>query len=552
MMKPLLAMLGLATLLLSGACFDERQVSPSASPAARASGAALPEIRFGPSQLGLWGTFVRFEWDEDPAALHYEYAFTSFYDFAADTGDTTPNSAAILIAWMDSSTVIPGTTEPMWNETSDTSVEFADVVDTAHGPNKIIFGVRSVYDGPTHAPLAIGHNFVVFDVDSSLAGPGVTISNNYGECQNVFSAQTATAMISPELRFEWETYQGPSGLPAVMTEWSIDEGPWTTSTLGPDLGAYPENEAERWYPEPGLHQLSVRATDAMGLRDTTHFAIEAVPAKGRGVLVVRDYVFQSLLGILPWDFDVVEEATIRAWLGDHYTYDIHATNGYVPPSAEQLAGASTVVWLVTATDEDQTVLGSAMAGNGFSPLLASWSQAGGNLILCGTQPSGALRFFRQPCGVAQWQPLPIHFDQTDAAPWVRHFSLDGLGLQEIGGTVLSDFTDDWPPLATAAAAPASFPDLHFDPLKWYNGTVVGGFGCYDGDLVPYGTAEALYRLNDTGRPIGLADFRGKGRRGSSVFLGFHPYFVNDVEAAALFDRILSRFGETRRESKPLE
>ncbi|MBZ0267542.1 hypothetical protein K8I85_05260 [bacterium] len=550
-MKSPMAILGLVVLLLAGACFDERQLSPAPLQPAPRSGSALPTITFGPVHLGVWGTFVRVEWEADPAALHYEYAFTSFYDFAADTGDTTPNSVSVLIAWMDSATVIPGTAEPMWNETSGTLVEFPDAVDTAHDPNKLIFGVRSIYDGD-RAPLAVAQNLIVFDVDSSLAGPRVTISSNYGECRNLFSAQTPTAMISPDLRFEWETSPGPTQLPAVMTEWSIDDGPWMPSTLGPDHGAYPESETEFWHPEPGPHQLLVRATDPMGLQDTTSFPIEVVAAEGRGILVVRDTNASSLVPFVPPFFDIVEEAAVRAWLGGHYSYDIHATHGFTPPTPEQLAAASTVIWLVTAGDQDPTVLGDAMIGYPFSSLLESWRRSGGNLILCGTQPSGALRYFRHSCSSVDWASFPIRFDQTESPDYVRHFALDGLGLKEIGGTVLNAFNGEWPPLAAAAAERPHFPDLHFDPLKWPNGTATGGFGCYDGDLVPYGSADVLYTLNETERPIALADFRGRGRRGSSVFLAFHPYYMNAAEAGALFDVVLSRVGEIRRGEQPSE
>jgi len=541
-------------LLLSGACLDERELSGPRSQSAAEAGSPLPTITYGPQYLHTWGTHVRFEWATDPGALHYEVALTRLWEFAADTGDSFPPVSS-LIAWLDSVSVHPGTSDEMWVQTSGTTAEFADVPETV-GSDKVIFGVRSVYEAQNHAPLAPQENFVLFDVTASLTPPSITVATNLGDCRTVYSATTPSEMISPALRFEWSTTPGASQLPVVMTEWKADDGTWTvSSTMGPDRGAYPEGETELWRPGPGPHQLSVRATDQEGYQRTLDFPFEVIPPAGRGILVVQDTNVQSLVYdlIVPASFPLVEAAAIDAWMGDHFTYELHPTGGNMPPSSVQLARASTVIWVHTADFLEETVLGTAMQGDPFYPLLSSWQQAGGNLVLCGVQPSNALRFFLKVCGADFAGPFPISFGVTETTPgYIRHFALDGLGLDQIGETVRNQFPAGIEPLARAVPQMPLFPELDFDPLRWQNGQTIGGFGCFDVDLVPYGNAEVLYTLNDTGRTIAVANLKGRGRNGSSVFLGFHPYFMNDFNAAAFFDVVLSEFGEIRRESAPTE
>ncbi|GJM45243.1 MAG: hypothetical protein DHS20C21_20850 [Gemmatimonadota bacterium] len=541
----------LALALLSGGCADDRTLSGPPSRTLRLADSA-PQIIAGPIMLGLWGSHVWFEWEPDPPAIAYEWALTNLNEYTADTGHAYPTLAE-LVAWLETATERPGTGTPMWTRGVVSTVEFPNTPELEN--SRYIFGVRSVYADGHVSALQAPMNFLVFEVRSSLSYPHTRVWTNVGTCSTPYSAGRRTLFV-PKLRFSWEASPGGSLLPIVTTEWRIDgTEDWTLSANE----SYPENEDERWAPAVGPHTFSVRATDSAGYQTSVDFEFDVVAPTGRGVLVVQDTNPDSPRQVPP-GFEIIEAAHIDAWLSSRL-YQRHATGGSVPPTANQLAQASTVIWFL-GTDSsfgaEASVLRTALYQDpAFLLTLASWHAAGGNLVLSGFWPSHAMAAFRDSrnCTAAYREGYPLVFSQTEEHPTqLRHFALDGFGLAAVGGSV-GGFVhhpperEEFVPMPGATSRVPGYPDLRFDPLRWPQGTQTRGFGFYDVDLVPTDDAMVLYDRKGGENPVAVARLNGPGRTGSSVYLGFHPHFVDMGDATALFDRILSDFGELRVESR---
>ena len=53
----------------------------------------------------------------------------------------------------------------------------------------------------------------------------------------------------------------------------------------------------------------------------------------------------------------------------------------------------------------------------------------------------------------------------------------------------------------------------------------------------------IYELNDTGASLGVRRLVAPGVLGNAIYVGFHPYFVDDGAFRALVRAALADFGE---------
>jgi hypothetical protein len=182
--------------------------------------------------------------------------------------------------------------------------------------------------------------------------------------------------------------------------------------------------------------------------------------------------------------------------------------------------------------------------------LSSYLSAGGNLFLVGLTPVEAIRYFERPDLPPQLQQIPVVFARTlTDTTYLPHWAATHFGIARIDESIAS--TQGEPPgspnrLRIAKAVVAGYPDLPFDPLTWPDGPNQRGFGYYDRTITPIiGAAEVIYRANTvTGPSIGVRRLRDPQAGGSTVYMGFHPYFVERPAFRQLVRAVLSSFGET--------
>jgi len=382
-------------------------------------------------------------------------------------------------------------------------------------------------------------------------GPVLTLSSNLiGSWASGEPGASRDVFAGNGLRFFWSAVPGKSGSPVAGYGYAVDGSAW--SPFEPDLTEWP-SAPNLWFPDAGSHSFAVRAIDDAG--NVTTVTAELVvfagpgfcPPEERFVLVVLDTDPAPLVaaGIWPADFADVERSLAKEWFAGS-NFQIWETGGTQRPPVSLMNCASSTFWLV----------GSDVAAGAPSVLesyhledansLQAYSAAGGNVFLAGVRPSEAMRWFQAADdGDRVRQDYPVAFSTTlDDPTWVPHWAATRLPIGEVERSVGGGRSDAAGlPRITLATSEITgganpYPDLPWDPARWSGGT--RGFGYFDDALTPE-NGEVAYR--SAGSPVGVRRLVGPGPLGNAVFLGFHPYFVDDVAFRALIRAVLVDFGE---------
>lgn len=553
---------------------------PDDSPAVRSFNAKTiapyTEIRFGPGHLGKWGTEVTFKWtglDDDGVVESYRYALTSLSDFATEADSTDP-SIGDLITWVDTLTYYPRpgggyfTDSLVWRATLEDSVVFSSVRTTFGDPdNKIIFAVRSIDNaGAEERILTNVENVRIFDVDRNLNGPCITLESNViGTWLCSSPPRERQAFAGEGLRFRWRAIPGGSGTPVAAFRYAVDDtSEWDVPFSINNEGFPPQTpdaDEELWFPDGGVHTLFVEAADEGGFRRTLVAKLRIFdgprfcPEADRYILVVLDTQPGSLSpDFLPPRYPAVELGLIEYYF-DGYNIQVHQATGdnAVRPQVALMDCASSIFWFHSSDVSGGTSILSEYHANPPN-VLPSYVGSGGNLFLCGAQILNATRYAESSDGtVTFYQNDPVNFLQTLADTTViDHWMTTQFGIAQIDETV-----DTFPSAdrrvrlvkSEITSGPNPYPDLEYDPLTWPSGPTARGFGSYDVGIRPHEIAdstfasEIIYTLNDTGLAMAVRHLNGPGPTGSTVYAGFHPYWVNRPAYREFLRAVLTDFGE---------
>jgi hypothetical protein len=551
------ASLGAAALLafFSGCGDEPSSISPASPGAAAVAGASSlsaatfqTSITFGPFDGGTWGPDVTFEWSS-PGADRFRWTLLTKEEFETDTG--LPFTTLGVIAWADTLAFHPDLaggydkTRPAWIESRDFRARIADLPRFTGGGQQHLycFAVRAV-DRVEVEDLAVPRNFRVFTV-SPLGGPRIFLVSDLGGVWNQGDpVLPREVFVGDGMRFEWSALPGVSQTPVKAFSFALDD---TTkwAPLSGDLTSWPRGD-DVWRAAPGPHTFWVKAVDEGGFTSVleaqldVHAGPRACAPADRDVLVVLDtnpITMVTTYGIWPMQYEVIERALADIWFAG-YDYRVFETHGTTAPSAADLDCASSVFWFhgASAGDGDNSVLtmlhrGGSTVEPDRATFLSSYVAAGGNLFLCGVQPVQAMRYFGRIQGAPQFQQIPVWFERTLTDPfYFPHWAATRLGIGRINASVGNTFPSGQSPLRLSVATsslPGEYPDLAFDPLRWPDGPVQGGFGFYDRDVVPLAGsgAEVAYTVNATGLPVAVRRLTDPGVNGNTFFLGLHPYFV---------------------------
>jgi hypothetical protein len=421
-----------------------------------------------------------------------------------------------------------------------------------------IFAVRAVDDqGLVDPVLERDRNATAFLVRNHLAGPRISLASNLGASWRMGEKDTVFEVFAQDTEFEWTARPGESGAAVAGTSYAVDD---TTSwsPVSSSIVRFPEAEGELWAMPPGEHEFFVRAWDEGGFPGTLSAKLLVWPGPrgcpgNRDILVVLDTDVDQLVEtqILPSGYPAVERALVDDWFAG-CTYRVHETLGEIPPAAADMNCASSIFWFHTSEvlAGDASVLLSWHIDRNPLP---SWVASGGNLFLCGIRPGNVLRYFEDPeMPIPVPQNYPLIFPNDDPQ-WLDHWAVTHLGIERIDATVGYIYPPVDPALRLRTATSevlgrfGAYPDLDFDPLTWPNGPIVGGFGFYDYGVQPVvGDADVVYTLNDTDIPLAVRRLHPPDGFGKTIYLGFHPYFLQRPQVRELFRAALSDFGEPYR------
>jgi hypothetical protein len=552
---------------------DDRGL-PDPSPAARSFNAKTiapySDIYSGPKNLGITiptFTFRMSGHDDDGYVVGYRYALATLQDWRDELGiaDSTasPSGFPELIAWLDTLTYSPSNPgEEAQKRTDADSVRFEGLSLSTGGPyNFYFFLVRAIDNaGAEERILNPGSNSRAFRVrDYQFLGPRLGITRTNAPGPEFF--------LGPGLWWEWSANPGQNEDPITGYSYALgDTTEWTEFSL--ETTRFPPSPDELFYPPPGPFSLFVRAVDAAGYittirRDHRFFAGPRECAGGYILVVLDTDPFNSLIidSVWPRIYPALERGLVD-FLFDGYDYRVHETEGHVPPPLALLDCATSVFWFHGAqSDLDDSVL-LAYHSASTPPFqqvynsLASYTALGGNVFVCGIQPSKAMRFFEQRNGREPLpQAHPVDFESTLASErFLPHWAATRFGLgrieEAIGNTQGQTQAPNRLRTVTSRVRDGAnpYPDLAFDPLTWPSGTLVRGFGYYDRGLAPLESgelpgAEIVYTFNDTEAAVGVRKLVAPGINGNTVLLGSHPYFVDRPAGRDLVRAVLADFGE---------
>lgn len=554
---------------------------PDETPAVRSFNAKTiapyTTISFGPSELGDWGTEVQFNWvgnDDDGVVVGYRTALSSREDIIRDTGIPDP-TAGEIIAWLDTITYYPDfsggyyTDSLVWRFTEEDSIIYPSVTTTVP-PNRMFFAVRAIDNaGAVEQVLQRRVNTRFFSVLSALNGPSISlVSNILGTWVTGDPPVTRDVFAGQGLRFNWRATPGPAGVPVAGFGTAVDDTSlW--SPFSPALTEFPEQipgeDPVFWFPDAGAHTLFVRAIDQGGFVNVLAAQLQVFqgprfhPASERYLLLVLDTDPGSLQGdsIWPLDFEEVELGLMEYYFEGFQRRQIHETRGRDAPSLALLDKASSVFWFhsTDVRQGDSSIL-KRYHEDPPNPL-PSYIASGGNFLLCGLQPSWALRYFENvltgEVTFQQNEPVSFQSSLTDTT-LVDHWMATLFGIaviqRSIGNTNPDPLAGDR--LRTAKSqitAPNPYPDLPFDPLTWPRGAERRGFGFYDRGLLPLDTgvpgtlAQVVFTANTSSDAIALRRLTEPGVESNVIYLGFHPYFVERPAFRQFVRAVLTDFGE---------
>jgi hypothetical protein len=258
----------------------------------------------------------------------------------------------------------------------------------------------------------------------------------------------------------------------------------------------------------------------------------------------------------PLDYREIERELMH-YLLEGYNFQIYATYGVTPPPLSLLNCASSTVW-VHSSDvfylSDRSVLQDYHREKPpnenesiYLNVLPAYIRSGGNLLLCGIQPVNALRHFEDAWDGPIFQlDFPIDFCSTLANPeLVPHWAATTLGVCSVQNTIPRE--DGQPVLALASSQITGganpYPNLPFDPLSFPNGMIQGGMNYFDTGIEPAIGAEVIYTDAATGDAVGIRKLTAPGLNGNTIYLGFHPYFIQKSAFRDFVHAALTDFGE---------
>jgi hypothetical protein len=508
---------------------------------------------------------VQFSWvgqDDDGIVVSYETALVGSYEFEYEFG--RPPTGPELIAWIDTLTFRPLPS----GEPSDERVWIPTVADSVLYPNLqpregvYAFAVRAIDNaGAKERILTVGDNVRTFGVQPDQDGPRITLVSNVAGVWRSGELESVRDVFAGQgIRFTWSAVPGLSGIPVAGFSHSIeDTSNWTAFTLN-DV-EWPEQienaPPNLWFPPPGTHKFFVRAVDAAGFVRVLAATLRAFPgprfhtASELYVLAVLDTDVTTLTqeGIWPVAYPEVERSMVEYFF-EGFNFQIHETRaGDERPRVPVLDFASSVFWMHSGDvfNFDSTTLVNYHRSNLSPNILPSYISSGGNLFLCGIQPTNAMKFFED---VDEANPVeqayPVQYLLTFQDPsLVDHWAYVNLGISEVEDSILN--LDHLPVLpgakSTITEGKNPYPDLPFDPLTIPGGPTFGGFKFYDIGVHPSPDAEVIYEHPETGSPLGVRKLTSPGVNGNTVFLGFHPYFVRKSAFRELLRAVFADFGE---------
>jgi hypothetical protein len=374
----------------------------------------------------------------------------------------------------------------------------------------------------------------------------------------------------------------------IVFDWhAVDE---EASTCPPQGFSYAYDDTSTWgqsyslddthfevAPEAGEHALYVAALGSGGLVTRGRVSFEVVPAAMNDyILVVDDYDYRENLP--DWGTDGARDAfydtLTTGYARPAFQWDPaeHMVGGVPqPPDVTTLAGASTVVWYV---DHDETALSGVFdlldPHRPYYSRLDGYVRAGGNLILCGFKPLGAIT------GEDQY---PMQFTASDTAPG-RVFVRDRLRIGEVdnsgfayniaapwnygfcfhgavpGGTgIPEDRTVQLEAMYIDSVGAGGYPEpgkwpYYADPPEYAPGLLHCGLPAVDAyrpcSASPIEThgIDAFLNYNFQGQTCVMLSPTG-GDRGNVCALGFPLYYLQTAQVKAVFDELLPMMGEQR-------
>jgi hypothetical protein len=549
---------------------------PDPTPAVRSFNAntiaPYTEIDFGPNG-NPWGPSVEFEWtgdDEDGVVVAYERILVTKEQFFWDTG--RPFTTVGITAWVDTLSyfpVGPGQRKDSlpWEYTEVDSVVYPGVPEfDSQGQNALyLFAVRAIDDaGAKEQILTSPDNVRSFSVKPNLAGPRLFLrSNSAGSWRGGDPLKARAVFAGQGLRFFWRATPGQSGTPVAGFSYAIeDTSDWTPfSNNAVEWPVQVPDEPEvLWFPPEGPHRFFVRAIDLGGFVSLLEARLDIFGGPKRceidpeddTVLVVLDtnaVTMVTSIGLWPVGYEQIERSLVDYWF-DGFNYQVfESEEGRRELDIALLNCSTSTVWFCSASVGDgDNILFDGYHRQPPNPL-PSYVSAGGNLFVLGLSPVQGMRYFERADGGPTLQQIPVVFSRTlTDTTYLPHWAATHFGIARINQSIAITSQDPANRLRVAKAVVPGYPDLPFDPLTWPDGPNQRGFGYYDRDIVPItGAAEVIYRANaaDTTAPaIGVRRLKDPQAGGSTVYLGFHPYYVERPAFRQLVRAVLTSFGET--------
>lgn len=503
------------------------------------------EILTGP---GSGGAFTWQGHDDDGSVIGYRWAVATLSDYLRDVDDG--EDPLRIIAWLDTLTWYPDfgggyfADSLVWRFTQERSVDPG--LPAIPPSDRYIFAVRAVDDAfASERVLAEDVNVRFFQLGGYVPGPTLQLHGGYpGARRTSLDSAIRPLDLFADTGFLFHFRGRPGDRPLASLSYSLDGGSWTAAT--PSL-------ASRWITLPaGNHQFRIVAVDDIGrTRDfplalAMHERPSSHAPEDRYVLLLLDTDPQELVDAFIWppDYATVERALFTDLL-DGYPVRVFETHGTDAPPFDTVAGASAVIWVLSATTLSRSLL-EAMPADAENPV-AAYRRAGGPVLLFGLNPSEPCRRIEHWFGpgpvVVGSDPVDFIALQDDEGP--PHWFAEAFGLAQVQHHVRRPDFD--PGLGVARSAVTSganpYPDLPFDPLSWPGGPGMAGFGYFDTGLVPVSGsgAEVLYTRDDTGEAVAIRRVGVPGE-GSTIWMGFHPYFVERPACRAFLRAALTDFG----------
>lgn len=433
------------------------------------------------------------------------------------------------------------------------------------------------------------------DVDRSGSQSGTFDPSLFG-----FDAETGI-FVGTSVRFRWTQLPPGTGItPPPLAGWryAVDD-PTALSSLSIRNVTYPDTNAAPWFPDVGSHQFFVQAVDRGGGVDQGTFKflvsrgpVLSDPPAPKRILVVDDNGVNGDESYSEWSaisFNDTKETTFwNAVLAGYSWEEWDCNSRNRAPQVPNVDRFTTILWtsgLPTGVNPKPPFLRDHL----FRPraeYLSSFVRAGGNVVMVGMNPLYSMMIRgasdagsgSDVCGISPGSNKWLTFDPTlcglDPDEAFPHFLFTRLGVRRMrvpvaSSTLPSDslYQNGQIDRVVRGCKPITPPALglfdrylEVDTLKaggetdfasvidWLQGAnVTDAFGLED-------WVEPLYYMDakdlniEPANPIisMYADGNLNPRKsagdpgwGKVVYLGLHPFFLQQADATWYFERILT-------------